>query len=339
MNVNDDDVADPAPFPNPVIVDSQITSVNVRINNNIVRREALVSDSGNIYEIGRSLKSAIFGEVLHAVLLLSAESQESVYRRSDQHIAIKRISRDEVRRGGRIENPMEEIRALQYLSGENRHDHVSSQIECCQDRENVYSIMEFYRGSELFSYIANNQVTEADARIMFQQIVRGLSHLHQLGIAHRDLSPENIMLHRDNMHSTIIDFGQCVQLRRIPESRQRNDRRFYRILNTNVHGKNNYVAPEVMQNDLQPYDPMLSDIWSLGAILYTTLTRSPPVESPLPVDPCYQLIVKGRLRELLKILRLEMDEDAADLCQKIFREDPDARISLEEIQQHPWMQR
>lgn len=59
--------------------------------------------------------------------------------------------------------------------------------------------MEYVPGGELFEYVKNQEgMAENDAKEMFREILQGVKHCHDNGIAHRDLKLENILLDKDN---------------------------------------------------------------------------------------------------------------------------------------------
>ena len=74
------------------------------------------------------------------------------------------------------------------------------------DKE-LYMIMEYANGGELFDYIVSHQrVNEPEACKFFQQILSGVEYLHKLNIVHRDLKPENLLLDSQK-NIKIVDFG------------------------------------------------------------------------------------------------------------------------------------
>ncbi len=79
--------------------------------------------------------------------------------------------------------------------------------ELIETEKELYLIMEYARGGELFDYIVSHKrVREKDAAKLLQQILSGIEYLHKLGICHRDLKPENLLMD-DYNNIKIVDFG------------------------------------------------------------------------------------------------------------------------------------
>ena len=135
----------PIGFPRPEVHNSTVR--RVQLNGNL--HDVLETITGNFYEFGRTLKQAIYGFVVHAMAV--TKNPDSSYTRTQplRQFAIKIYTRQKLRelRGNTQENPFMEIAALQYLG---RHPGVVSQVECCGDSQNLYSIMEFCDGTELY---------------------------------------------------------------------------------------------------------------------------------------------------------------------------------------------
>jgi serine/threonine protein kinase len=75
------------------------------------------------------------------------------------------------------------------------HPSIARLIAAAEGKSNLYLITEYCDGGELFDVVEENGAPNEDtARVYFAQIVSGLKHLRDAGIAHRDLSPENILL-------------------------------------------------------------------------------------------------------------------------------------------------
>ncbi|KUF79869.1 Voltage-gated potassium channel subunit beta-1 [Phytophthora nicotianae] len=125
-------------------------------------------------------------------------------------------------------------------------------------------VMEFCPGGDLWDLLEcspKNRLPESEARQLFRQCVRGVRFLHAHGIAHRDLSLENVFYCRGVCK--IGDFGLSTDaaLRGSGEA----------------VGKAYYMAPEVVNQEA--YDAYAADMWSLGIMLFIMLTgrRSRPM--------------------------------------------------------------
>ena len=152
------------------------------------------------------------------------------------------------------------------------------------------------------------------------------------------MSLENILVD-DYKKSIIIDLGMCL---RVPYD---NDdtvtdvsagtmRRL--ILQQIPCGKPNYISPEVLKSE-EPFDGFAIDLWATAVILFIMLVGLPPWEFAREEDPRYRMVVRGGLTRMLKSWDREISAPAADLLQKMLREDPRQRLSLVEVQDHAWV--
>ncbi|NXX23117.1 TSSK1 kinase, partial [Podargus strigoides] len=148
-----------------------------------------------------------------------------------------------------------EIEALSHL----HHPSIVTTYEIFETlAEKVYIVMELAEKGDLLEYIKITGAMKEDiARIKFQQLASAIKYCHDLDLAHRDLKCENILLDKD-LNIKLTDFGFCKYL-----SRDENGKI---ILSETFCGSVAYAAPEVLQ--CIPCDPRISDIWSLGVILY-----------------------------------------------------------------------
>ena len=92
------------------------------------------------------------------------------------------------------------------------HPNLLKLHEVFQDDQRYYLVTEECKGGELFHQIAEKaQFSEKEAAGIIQQILQALAYCHDLGIVHRDLKLENVLIDKD-MNNTlkIIDFGVAV---------------------------------------------------------------------------------------------------------------------------------
>ena len=102
-----------------------------------------------------------------------------------------------------VERVSREIHILKLT----RHPNIIQLYEIIETPKQLYLIMEYADGGELFDYIVNkSKVEEIEAWIIFQQIISGIDYIHKLNIVHRDMKPENLLLESDKTIK-IVDFG------------------------------------------------------------------------------------------------------------------------------------
>nr|CAH7735491.1 unnamed protein product [Callosobruchus chinensis] len=191
----------------------------------------------------------------------------------------------------------------------------------------VFKIILFDRYAEngdLLDFIKKNGVVpEQQTKIWFRQMAGGLHYLHAMNVAHRDLKCENILLSR-RFNVKLADFGFarfCV------DSCNR------RILSQTYCGSAAYAAPEVVSGT--PYNPKLSDIWSLGIILFIMLNASMPFDDSnlrklLKDQMTKNWVFRSRVRDTLS-------SSAKSLVRHLLEPDITKRLTLDRVIQHEWL--
>ena len=84
------------------------------------------------------------------------------------------------------------------------------------------------------------------------------------------------------------------------------------------------------------FNPQVSDVWSLGVMLFIMLTGVPPVAAAYDLDDRYRIICDGGLGEILKQWNFHLSSDAVDLLYNLLRPNPNDRLTIKEIIEHPW---
>jgi len=107
----------------------------------------------------------------------------------------------------------------------------------------------------------------------YQQVLQGVAHLHQLGMAHGDIKPHNILISGDQ--AKVTDFGSSLQ----PEEMY--------VRSRENGGTILYSAPEmlgILGPGRRTANPYLADVYSLGVLLYYLLTSRLPHETSSQVE-------------------------------------------------------
>lgn len=298
----------------------------------IGKSPCLISESGNIYEFIRTLRKCIYGKVKHAVRV-EKNIQTNQYYRTNDELAIKVISKDILKNSELHENPIDELKCQSHL-GNPGHENILAIFECLENADFIFAVMPYCNGGELFTSVeTKGAMQESQALYWFRQIISGLSYIQSRFICHRDMSLENVLIH-DNKICKIIDFGLAVGIP-VDENGMT-----YSLPPIGAIGKIFYMAPEIYQNNI-PYNGFCSDIWSVGIMLFIMVTGSPPFERPDHSDPRYKLIVQGNLSPMLDSWGMtHISSDVRDLLTKILvPEQPQNRLTIPEIINHPWLRR
>jgi len=144
-----------------------------------------------------------------------------------------------------------------------------------EERQRRCLIMEYVDGFNLRKHINDRDLTVDQALDLCLEICRGLDFLHQLGIVHRDVKPENFLLSDDGKEVKIVDFGLSKDVR---SWRMR--------LQLERGGTRKYMSPEQLAR--KRLDAR-SDIFSMGLTMYELFTGKHPCPGPEPDDVMRQI--------------------------------------------------
>ncbi|KAK9078033.1 hypothetical protein SSX86_002090 [Deinandra increscens subsp. villosa] len=214
-------------------------------------------------------------------------------------------------------------------------------------RENLYLVMEYLNGGDLFSLLRNLGCLEENmARVYIAELVLALEYLHSLNVIHRDLKPDNLLIGPYG-HIKLTDFGlskvglinstedlassttirtaifQDNEVKTESTSRQK----------LSVVGTPDYLAPEIL---LGMGHGATADWWSVGVILFELLVGIPPFNAESP-----QQIFANIMNRDIPWPRVpeEMSEEAYDLIDKLLIDNTLQRLGATgagEVKKHPF---
>jgi protein-serine/threonine kinase len=99
-----------------------------------------------------------------------------------------------------------------------QHPNIINIIDVYESLDYIFIILKYMEGGDLFDFLelTNHYIEEKFALKIFKQVVEGVKYLHDLGIIHRDLKIENIMMSskREDAVPKIVDFGLSTSLRK-----------------------------------------------------------------------------------------------------------------------------
>merc|ERR1712106_338149 len=138
------------------------------------------------------LGSGTFGKVKYGEHILTGTK-----------VAIKILNRRTIKHLDMVSKIRREIQNLKLF----RHPHIIKLYQVISTPTDIFMVMEYVSGGELFDYIVKHgKLREEDARRFFQQIISGVDYCHRHNVVHRDLKPENLLLDQQ-LNVKIADFG------------------------------------------------------------------------------------------------------------------------------------
>lgn len=226
-------------------------------------------------------------------------------------VAIKIINRDKLSESV-LMKVEREIAIMKLID----HPHVLGLTDVYENKKYLYLVLEHVSGGELFDYLVKKgRLTPKEARRFFRQIISALDFCHSHSICHRDLKPENLLLDEKN-NIKIADFGMASLQ---PAGS---------MLETSC-GSPHYACPEVIRGE--KYDGRRADVWSCGVILYALLVGALPFDD----DNLRQLLEKVK-RGVFHIPHF-VPPDCQNLLRGMIEVSPEKRLTLSEINRHPWV--
>uniref|UniRef100_A0A8C8G8M3 5'-AMP-activated protein kinase catalytic subunit alpha-1 n=1 Tax=Oncorhynchus tshawytscha TaxID=74940 RepID=A0A8C8G8M3_ONCTS len=252
------------------------------------------------YILGDTLGVGTFGKV-----------KVGQHELTKHQVAVKILNRQKIRSLDVVGKIRREIQNLKLF----RHPHIIKLYQVISTPTDIFMVMEYVSGGELFDYICKNgKLDEKESRRLFQQIISAVDYCHRHMVVHRDLKPENVLLDAQ-MNAKIADFGL---------SNMMSDGEFLRT----SCGSPNYAAPEVISGRL--YAGPEVDIWSSGVILYALLCGT------LPFDDDHVPTLFKKICDGIFFTPQYLNPSVAALLKHMLQVDPMKRATIKEIREDEW---
>ncbi|XP_062061362.1 testis-specific serine/threonine-protein kinase 4 isoform X2 [Lepus europaeus] len=279
------------------------------------------------YEVGKVIGNGSYGTVY-----------EAYYTKQKVMVAVKIISKKKASEDYLNKFLPREIQVMKVL----RHKYLINFYQAIETTSRVYIILELAQGGDVLEWIQRyGACSEPLAGKWFSQMALGIAYLHSKGIVHRltpslsaagrDLKLENLLLDkRENVK--ISDFGFAKM---VPPNQPVRSSSSYRQMNCFSHlsqtycGSFAYACPEILLG--LPYNPFLSDTWSMGVILYTL------VVARLPFDDTN---LKKLLKETQKEVSFPQNNAISQECKNLVLHmlcQAAKRATILDILKDPWV--
>ena len=213
------------------------------------------------------------------------------------------------------------------------HPGLLSLHESFETLEAFYHVIELVEGLDLYQYIIRHDfLEEIEVSKIMKKLLLALFQLHNIGIVHRDLKAENVMLGYDmdedgNQSSRewknlkIIDFGLACYSEELVDKQI-------------LCGTLSYISPELLRGHKATFS---SDIWSLGIIFYFLLKGELPFFSETN-----EVQIKRILEEDLNLQNdpffINVSPEAKDLLNLFLKKDHLERITVENALKHDFIE-
>ena len=267
----------------------------------------------DVFEFGPDCSDRYPGTGTFGRVLLVRLRSPSHQTRSVNCFALKVLRKSEIVRLRQVEH----VNAERYIMSRVRHPFIVDLYSTFQDSLNIYMLLSYVPGGELFTHLRRAQRFTPDVtRFYLATIVLALRYLHSFNIIYRDLKPENLLLDsRGYLRLTDFGFAKIVE-----------DRTW------TLCGTPEYLAPEIILNEGHGKP---ADWWACGVLAYEMMVGFPPFFDET-APGIYEKILMGKI-----YWPKEMDRLSKELIKAFLHPDRTKRLGNliggpQDVLDHPW---
>jgi serine/threonine protein kinase len=236
---------------------------------------------------------------------------KALRRSTNEYVALKTMDRAYFAERGTLSRLFSELRVLLDVS----HPHIARCHGTTEIGDLIIVVLEFCPDSLLQRIMSTEALTPAWVLETFYKIASATSYLHDRGIAHGDLKPDNILLDAEG-NPKLIDLGYCHTVRVAGDAEK--------------SGTLHYAPPEILRTG--PFDTQKADVWSLGIVLFTMVSgRFPYLASD--DDELFDQVASGNI-----YYQLIQDKHMREFVQEMTTEAPEERLTIWQIVAHPLLE-
>lgn len=188
-------------------------------------------------------------------------------------------------------------------------------------------------GGDLYSYIKEGHLEDSidETHDLFKQLLKGLSYLHELGVAHRDIKPENLLLVKKGSYTVVLkitDFGEADVFRETWQQKSR--------LSYGLCGSTPYIAPEIFIYSKQGYLANQADVWSAGIVYFCMRMNGVPFFSAQRTDSNYRLYQNHYASSDYPAFD-SLDYQSRQMMYAMLNSNPDERTTVKDLLESSWL--
>ncbi len=191
---------------------------------------------------------------------------------------------------GSVQHLTRRLRLEAQLAARVAHEHIVPVYQTGEVDGCPWFSMQLVEGTSLRGRLRDSRLPPQQAAMIAEQIARAVNKMHRHGILHGDIKPNNILIERDGGRPLITDFG-LADLIETPDA------------DLGIAGTPAYMAPELARAAGQKSTEgsgglrtVASDVYSLGATLWSSLTGKFPCADGLPLREQLNRVTAGQLR-------------------------------------------
>jgi serine/threonine protein kinase len=282
-----------------------------------------VADIEEEIRLEQEIASTIYGSIYKAVIISSGD----IVAAKISNKVDPCFENSTMKAFDSIESEIQIYRLIRDFSG------VVKPFAVYEDSSRICLALEFAFEGDLFEFIKRRKIiSEIQVGEIFLKIVRSLRSLHKQGIAHLDVSLENLLIcgNANDIQVKWCDLGVAREIKNSGLLIDKPEIGFR-------PGKAKYMAPEVASCHIE--NGILADLFSLGVVLFAMLYGFHPFDFPNDQDLAFSKIVNYNFEGILDLyhIRGEVSWEAEDLLSELLCPEDMRITSTDDILHHPWM--
>jgi len=241
-----------------------------------------------------------------------AKVKQAIHEKTSTQVSVKIMSKGKIKESYVWKHLYREGQ----IHGMMDHPNIIKLLHVFENEGGYYMVTELASGGEVLDYIvAHRHLNEKETRKLVRQLASGVEYMNRMGVVHRDLKAENLLLDA-NLNLQIIDFGLSNAVEGTAQ-----------FLETQC-GSPSYSAPELLAGEAYTQEV---DVWSIGVNMYAMLTGKLPYPGE-DIPKLYPLMMNDEFP-----MPPKLSTGCKDLLAQLLKGNPADRIKITDVLEHEWV--